>query len=164
MNKKSYVKIGILFVFGLCILAGCSAQQGETYTAEDLGNLAEIKIYSAENHELIKTIRDEEQLYRYNQCPIFDDSITEERQKELEKELEGAKEQYVFVSYKHPAARFGTKELEENMAITLYEDTNIVKMELSGESIKAGSVPEELLIFYDELSEEDINFYRSLIA
>ena len=40
MNKKSYVKIGILFVFGLCILAGCSAQQGETFTVEDLGKLA----------------------------------------------------------------------------------------------------------------------------
>ena len=56
MNKKSYMKIGILLMVGLFICAGCSAQQGEKYTVEDLDNLAEIKIYSAENNELIKTI------------------------------------------------------------------------------------------------------------
>lgn len=63
MNKKSYIIISILLVFGLCICAGCSAQQGEKYTIEDLDNLAEIRIYSVENNELIKTISDEEQLY-----------------------------------------------------------------------------------------------------
>ena len=32
MNKKSYMKIGILLMVGLFICAGCSAQQGEKYT------------------------------------------------------------------------------------------------------------------------------------
>ena len=91
MNKKSYMKIGILLMVGLFICAGCSAQQGEKYTVEDLDNLAEIKIYSAENNELIKTISDEEQLYQYNQCSLYDDSDTEEHQHKLEKDLEGAK-------------------------------------------------------------------------
>ena len=77
MNKKSYMKIGILLMVGLFICAGCSAQQGEKYTVEDLDNLAEIKIYSAENNELIKTISDEEQLYQYNQCSLYDDSDTD---------------------------------------------------------------------------------------
>ncbi len=74
---------------GLCICAGCSTQQGEKYTIEDLDNLAEIRIYSAENNELINTISDEEQLYQYNQSSLFDDSDIVERQDELEKELEG---------------------------------------------------------------------------
>ena len=49
MNKKSYMKIGILLMVGLFICAGCSAQQGGKYAVEDLDNLAEIKnIFSGE--------------------------------------------------------------------------------------------------------------------
>ena len=163
MNKKSYMKIGILLMVGLFICAGCSAQQGGKYTVEDLDNLAEIKIYSAENNELIKTISDEEQLYQYNQCSLYDDSDTEEHQHKLEKDLEGAKEQYYMISYKYPVARFGGEELVENTTITLYEDKNIIKMTVSGESIKGFSVLEEFLVFYYEVSEEEMNFYHSLV-
>lgn len=162
MNKKSYFIISILLVFGLCICAGCSAGQGQKYTREDLDNLAEIKIYAAKDHELIKTIIDEEQLYQYNQCMFFEDSDIEERQDELEKDLDEAKEQYDLISYKYPVARFGGKELEENTTITLYENTNIVKMTVAEEAIRSLSIPEEFLTFYYELSEEEINFFRSL--
>lgn len=162
MNKKSYFIISILLVFGLCICAGCSAGQGQKYTREELDNLAEIKIYSAQDHELIKTISDEEQLYQYNQCMLFEDSDIEERQDELEKDLDDAKEQYDLISYKYPAARFGEKELEKNTTITLYENTTIVKMTVAEEAIKSLSILEEFLTFYYELSEEEINFFRSL--
>ena len=40
MNKKSYMKIGILLMVGLFICAGCSAQQGGKYTVEDLDGAA----------------------------------------------------------------------------------------------------------------------------
>ena len=70
------------------------APQREKYTLEELNNLAEIRIYAAENNELLKTISDEEQLYQYNQGSAFDDSDIAERQGELKKDLEGAKEQY----------------------------------------------------------------------
>ncbi len=162
MNKKNFIKIGILFVVGLCICVGCSTKQGGKYTLEELDNLAEIKVYSAENDDLIKTISDEEQLYQYNQCFSFDDSDIEEHQNELKKEIEGANEQYYLVSYKYPVARYGRKELEENTTITLYEDTNIIKMAVSEGSIK-GFFPEEFLVFYYEISEEEMNFYRSLV-
>lgn len=163
MNMKSQIKIVILLVLGLCVCAGCLAGQGGKYTMEDLDNLAEIKIYSAENNELIKTISDEEQLYQYNQCLLFDDLDIEERQRELEEDLEGAKEQYYLISYKYPVARFGGKELEENITITLYEDTNIIKMTVAEESIKGLSVPEEFMSFYYELSDEEMNFYRRFL-
>lgn len=143
MNSR--IKTVIWMALGLCMCAGCSAQQGGKYTREDLDNLAEIRIYAAENNELIKTISDEEQLYQYNQCSVFDGSDIEERQDELKKDLEGA------------------KELEENNSITLYEDTNIVKMTVAEESIKAFSIPEEFLTFYYEMSEEEMNFYRTLV-
>ncbi len=160
---KNRIKTVIWIVLVLCICAGCSARQGEKYTREDLDNLAEIRIYAAENQELIKTVTDEEQLYQYNHCSIFDGSDIEERQDELKKDLEGVKEQYYLSAYKYPAARFGAKELEENHTITLYEDTNIVKMTVAEESIKAFSLPEEFLTFYYEMSEEEMNFYRTFV-
>ena len=163
MNKKTYIKIGILLVLGLCVCAGCSAGRERKYTIEELDNLAEIRIYSAENDELIKTISDEEQLYQFNHRPFFDDSDIIERQSELEKELEGAKAQYYLVTYKYPVARFGSKELERNVTLTLYEEADIIKMAAAQESIKAFSIPEEFLTFYYETSEEDMNFYRSLV-
>ena len=67
------------------------------------------------------------------------------------------------ISYKYPVARFGKKELEKNITIILYEDTSIIKMTVAEESIKGFSVPEDFLTFYYEISEEDMNFYRSLI-
>lgn len=162
MNKRSCVIIGILLVLGSFVCTGCSARQGEKYTAEDLDNLAEIRIYTAEDDELIKTVSDEEQLYQYNQCPFFDDPVTEEQQEELEKELEGANEQYYLTTYKYPVSRFGKKELEENTTITIYENANIIKMTVAEESIKAFSFPEEFLVFYYEISEEEMEFFRAL--
>ncbi|MCM1090028.1 MAG: hypothetical protein NC413_04240 [Muribaculum sp.] len=155
-------KITMLLVLGLCICAGCSAQQERKYTLEDLNNLAEIQIHSAEDNEPIKTISDEEQLYQYIQCSLWSDLDVEE-QDELKKGLEDVKEQYYLVSYKYPVARFGKKELEKNNTITLYEDTNIIKMTAAEESIKAFSFPEEFLTFYYEATEEEMNFYRSLV-
>lgn len=163
MNKKNYIKIGILLVLGLSVFGGCSARREGTYTREELDNLAEIRIYSAENDELIKTISDEEQLYQYNQCSPRDASYMEERQDEWKKAIKDAKAQYSFVSYKYPVARFGKKEPEENTTITLYEDKNIIKMKASGESLKAISLPENFLVFYYELSDEEMNFYHSLL-
>lgn len=163
MNMKNRIKTVIWMALALCMCAGCSAKQGEKYTREDLDNLAEIRIYAAENNELIKTVTDEEKLYQYNHCSVFDGSDIEERQDELKKDLEGAKGQYDLTAYKYPAARFGEKELEENNTITLYEDTNIVKMTVAEGSIKAFSLPEEFLTFYYEISEEEMDFYRALV-
>lgn len=163
MNKKICIAIGMLLVFGLCICAGGFVPQERKYTIEDLDNLAEIKIYSAQNNGLIKTIKDEEQLYQYNQYSFLDNAGIEGRQDELKKELEGVEEQYYLISYKYPVARFGEKELEENITITLYEDTNIIKMTVAEGNIKAFSLPEEFLVFYDELSEEEMKFYHSLV-
>lgn len=161
-NGKNKLKTGILAVLVLSICTGCSAGQGEKYTREELDNLAEIRIYSAENNELVKTISDEEQLYQYNQCPFFDDSDLVERQDELKKDLEGAEEQYYLTAYKYPAARFGAKEPEENHTITLYENSNIIQMTVAEEAIKSFSVPEEFLTFYYEMPEEEMEFFRSL--
>lgn len=167
MNKKicikTHIKISVLSVFLLCICAGCSTGQERTYTLEELDRLAEVRVYSAEDKELIKTISEEEQLYEYHQHSMcFEASDTEERQEEMEKELEGAREQYELVSYRYPVARLGGKEPEEDVTLTLYENTNVIKMTVAEGNIKAFSVPEEFLTFYYELSDEEIAFFRSL--
>ena len=162
MNKKRFIKIGMFLVMLLCICAGCSMKQEEKYTLEELDNLAQIEIYLAENDEQIKVIDDEELIYQYIQC-FPDGSYSEEEQEELEKSLEGIAEEYYLISYKYPVARFGKGELEKNTTITIYENSNIVKMTVSDESIKAFSIPQEFLTFYYEVSDEDMEFYRSLI-
>jgi hypothetical protein len=81
----------------------------------------------------------------------------------LKESLEGKREQYYLISYKYPVAHFGEKELEENTTITLYENTNIAKMVVAGENIKAFSISEEFLTFYYELSDEEMEFYHSLV-
>lgn len=111
----------IVVLVGLYVYAGCSTRQGEKYTAEELDNLAEIRVYSAESGELIKTITDEELLHQFIHCAVFDDMDIEKNQSALEKDLDAAKALYSFVSYKYPAARFGSKELEENVTVTVFE-------------------------------------------
>lgn len=162
MNKKRFIKLGMFLVMVLCICAGCSTNKERKYTLDELDNLAQIEIYSAENDELIKVIDDEEMLYRYNQC-VLDGSYSEEEQEELEKSLEEIAEEYYLTTYKYPVARFSKGELEKNTTITIYKDSNIVKMTVAEESIKAFSIPQEYLTFYYEVSEEDMEFYRSLI-
>ncbi len=163
MNKRNYIKICMLLVLGLCIFTGCSPRQDKTYTMEELDNIAKIEIYSAKNDKLIKTINDENQIYQYNHCVFSDDSDTEEYQEDLKKSIEGADEQYYFISYKYSAAHFSRQKTEKNSTITLYENSNIVKMTVSEESVKNISLPEEFLTFYYEISDEDMEFYHSLI-
>ncbi len=162
MDKKRFIKISMFLVMVLCICAGCSMNQERKYTLDELGNLAQIEIYSAENDELVKVIDDEETLYQYNQC-FPDGSYSEEEQEELEKSLEGIAEEYYLISYKYPVARFGKGELEKITTVMLYENSNVVKMTVADESIKAFSIPQEFLTFYYEVSDEDMEFYRSLI-
>ncbi len=157
------MNIAVALVLMLWICAGCSRRQEGKYTAEELDNLAEIRIFSAENNELIKIIDDEELLYQYNQSVFSDDTYTEEQDEELKKRLEEAKEKYCLISFKYPVSRLGGEELEENTVITLFENTNIIKMEVSEASMKGAPIPDEFLVFYYEAPEEEMDFYYSLI-
>ena len=48
-------------------LTGCGLSEENGYTREELGNLAKMEIYEAGSDTLLKTIEDEETLYRFNQ-------------------------------------------------------------------------------------------------
>ncbi len=166
--RKNVLGFFIVFV----LLCGCGTdkvpfmeeqEENKQYTAEELGNLVQIEIYSGKEEEPLNIIDREEILYQYNQCLDYNNLNSEEQQKELEKNVEGLEEEYTIVSYKRPAALINDESLEKNTTITIYENSNIVKMTVSQESIKGAYVPEEFLIFYYEASEEDMEFYRSLV-
>ncbi|MCH5254972.1 MAG: hypothetical protein J1F41_08600 [Lachnospiraceae bacterium] len=161
MRKRQFI-IGMLIFGVLCICAGCSSNQDSSYTLEQLDNLAQLEIYSAETNELIKVISDEETLYQYNQCS-FDSDESVEHQAEFKNSVEGLKEEYYIESYKYPVSQFGSQELEKNITITVYENSNVIKMTVSEESIKGDSIPQAFLTFYYEMSDEDMDFYYSLV-
>ena len=111
------------------------------------------KIYSALNNELIKTIDNEKILSEYNNKLSFYEDY-EENQEKLKENIQEQKEQYKLVDYKFPVSKIGNKELEENFTITLYENSNIIKMTASSESIKSFSLSQEFLSFYYSISDK----------
>lgn len=161
MNKKVYIIISIIFIILLVICTYSNISQNGKKNTNN--NLAKIEIYSANNNELLKVIKDVKILADYtNNFSFYEDY--EENQESLKDTVNDLKEQYKFISYKAPVAKFGNKELEKNYTITLYENSNIVKMTASNESIKSFSLPEEFLTFYYNISNEDLQFFYSLIG
>lgn len=165
MNRKRRIKqagFGI-WILSVCVCAGCAANPDAKYTREELDNLARIELYSAGSEDAAKVIEDADALYRFHQV-AFDEveEPFEEQQEELEEAVEEAVEEYRFVTYKYPVSRFGSKEPEEDMSITVYENSDIVKMSVSQGRIKGASIPQEYLTFYYEISDEDMEFFLSL--
>lgn len=163
MNKKTYIIISIAFILLLCFGIFSSVFQKKDYSNNNVdNNLAKIEIYSTQNNELIKTIDNKKILNEYNKKLSFYENYAE-NQENLKESIQKLKEQYKFISYKFPVAKIGNKELEENFTITLYENSNIIKMTVSNESIKSFSLPQEFLTFYYSISNEELQFLISLI-
>lgn len=159
-------------VLAACLLVGCSVSQDRKYTEEELDNLAKLEIYEAGSDTPLKTIEDEETLYQYNQIfsgtgddfaewePEFDDYEPEEG--EWKENPSDGQETYRIVVYKYPVAKFGDKEPVKTLTMTLYENTDIVRIVVADTVIKSFSLPEEFLTFYYEMTEEEREFYASL--
>ena len=181
-NIKNIFSALAVIALTISALTGCSISDGGGYTREELGNLAKLEIYEADSDTLIRAIEDEETLYRFNQ--VFqvsqvsgDDSDSEDAYIEWEsapedygmgteepKELlKDARKTYDIVIYKHPVAKFGDKEPVKFLTMTLYENTDIVRIVVADESIKIFSLPEEFLTFYYEMSEEEREFCVPLL-
>ena len=162
MNKKTYIRMSVIVIFLLAFGILSSVFQENDYS-NNIGNnnLAKIEIYSALNNELIKTIDNEKTLSDYNKLSFYEDY--DENQEKLKENIQEQKEQYKFVAYKFPVSQIGNKELEENFTITLYENSNIIKMTVSSESVKNFSLPQEFLTFYYSTSNEELQFLNSLI-
>lgn len=166
MKRK---KDGKLFCLIFCmaaglLLGGCGAPAEKSYTKEDLQNTAKLELYEAGSDTVVKTIEDEETLYQYVQAAEFsEDAFDAEKEKKLKETAENAGGTYDIVVYKYPASKFGDKEPKKSMTITLYRDTNIAKMCVEPGEVKNIALPEELLTFYYEMSEEESAFYESVL-
>ncbi len=158
MKKILYfLMAGILSVMAL---TGCGADRDNA--GEDLQRLAQIEVYSSDGN-LINTITDEDILEQFNSLNFTDiSSDTDSEQDGLESETDKLTVLYTIVSYKEPAAVHNNGALEKLMEITVYEDSNIVREQVVQESIKGSYIPEEYLVFYSMVSDEDKNFILSL--
>lgn len=160
-------------------LTGCGLSEENGYTREELDNLAKLEIYEAGSDTLLKTIEDEETLYRFNQmvqrsgdssdsedaCIEWESALEDSGMgtEEPKEPVEDGRETYSIVVYKYPVAKFGDREPVKFLTMTLYENTDIVRIVVADESIKIFSLPEEFLTFYYEMSEEEREFCVSLL-
>jgi len=151
------------FVFLLIILSGCTLKDtanDKKYTAEELQMLAKLEIYSVNDNLLLHTIEDQDILFRFNSLDIL---YALESDKDINDiDLENHNPLYRIVAYKFPAAKINDGSLIENLTITVYEGTNIAKMQAPPGTIKNFPTPAEFLGFYSELSKEDKDFLVSL--
>lgn len=156
------------------LLSGCGFSREDGYTRKELENLARLEVYEAGSDTLLKTVEDEETLYRYLQAEVFSgDAFESESEKEPEEipeapeipETPGSEDEaYYLVAYKYPAAKFGEQEPKKTYTTVLYRDTDIAKLVVEDESVIHIALPEELLTFYYRMSEEEQRFYESLLS
>lgn len=163
-------------VMAVTLLTGCGSLAEEEYTREELENLARLELYEAGSDELLRTIEDGETLYQYLQATEVPDADYEYEDDyeyyeyeawgggELKEAAESAGEAYYLVVYRYPAAKFGSKEPEKVYTVTLYRDVKIAKMTGAEGLIKVIDLPEEMLTFWYEMSEEEADFYESLLT
>ncbi|MBD5529191.1 MAG: hypothetical protein HDR02_12440 [Lachnospiraceae bacterium] len=140
-------------------LTGCGAGRDD-----DEGNvqeLAQIEIY-ADDGRLIDTISDEDILRRFSSLSYTDIPVEDSEQDELASAVGNLTEVCTIVIYKAPVAVYNDGTLEKLMELTIYEDSNIVKEQFAPESIKMFKIPEEFLVFYSTVSDEEKNFMLSL--
>ena len=168
MTKKLFVAISILLMFS--VFCGCSIRNSADSSKKTLENqrLARIEVYSENGKNLIDTIEDKETLAAFNENNSFtepwdgmDDDYMKQ-QADIQKKLEKYKPQYIFISYKTPAAINSDGALEKVLEITVYKDTNIIKEQISPDNVKSFSVPIQYLTFYFEASDEVIAYLHSL--
>lgn len=140
-------------------LTGCGAGRDD-----DEGNvqeLAQIEIY-ADDGRLINTISDEDILRKFGSLSCADIPVEDSEQDELANAAGNLTEVYTIAIYKAPVAVYNDGTLERLMELTIYEDSNIVKEQYVPESIKMYKIPEELLVFYSMVSDEEKDFILSL--
>ncbi len=154
------ISVIVIFLLAFGILSSVF-QENDYLNNTGNNNLSKIEIYSALNNELIKSIDNEKILSDYNKLFFYEHY--EENQEKLKENIQKQKEQYKLVAYKFPVSQIGNKDLEENFTITLYENSNIIKMTVSSESVKNFSLPQEFLTFYYSTSNEELQFLNSLI-
>lgn len=156
MIKKLIFIISLSLLF---VLSGCNTQDQK---------LKKVEVFSS-NNTLLNTIEDEEELATFNENLSLEEKWNEidenylNQQEELKKKLEDYEVQNVFITYQATAAKNSSESLEKVMGITLYENSNIIKVEISPDTVKNGATPAEYLTFYFETTDKIIEYLNSLV-
>lgn len=164
--KSRAVCFGIVYALSGALFTGCTPAADQGYTREELNNLARLELYEAENGTLLQTIEDEDTLYRYCKAQegmASENAYVAKEEDNLKEPPDAAGASYYLAVYQYPASKFGDKDPQKIYTLTLYQDTDIVKIVVEDEAIKNISLPEELLTFYYEMPEEESMFYESLL-
>lgn len=148
----------------ITVLGACSIDRNKNdkeYTSRELQRLCRIEVYSSEDNSLINTIEDSDILFKFNQWSNEITGLSGEKN-EIKEKLEDSESLYCIAAYKSSAALHKDRELEKNITVTIFKDTNMIKVEISPEAIKSFSVPSEYLIFYEDITDEKMQFLISL--
>lgn len=165
--RSKAVCFGIVCVLAGTLLTGCGSAAEGNYTREELNNFARLELYDAESGTLLKTVEDEETLYQF--CKVgtaglaSEDAYMPEEGENLRETAEAAGASCYLEVYQYPAAKFGDKTPQKIYTFTLYQNTNIARVAVEDAAVKNIKLPEELLTFYYEMSEEESAFYESLL-
>lgn len=170
MIKK--IIIILLMLLQFFILNGCSAENfaDRSKNVSEDKRLACVEIYSANDKTSVTTIQDRESLSSFQENTLFteewdksvnaDDMI--EQQPVLPKEVETNEPEYIFITYREPVAVINDGTLEKELEIVTYRNTNIIKVQISPDNVKNMPIPSDYLTFYLEISDEVIEYLRSL--
>lgn len=156
MNKKITFVVSLLLLF---ILGGCNTESQK---------LKKVEVFSS-NNTLLNTIENKEELKTFNENLSLEENWNEidenylNQQEELKKTIENHEEQYIFITYQAAVAKNSSESLEKVMEIIVYEKSNIIKVEISPDTVKNISIPSEYLTFYFETSDEIIEYLNSLL-
>lgn len=156
---KKYI-LAFTVILAALYLGGCGRESQSN--KEDLNRLTKIEVYSADDNILINTVEDKEVLIQFNKWVSSDFSYSEEDQDKWKQEAENSRAAYSIVSFKSPAAMINDKTPEKEMTITVFENSNIIKQQIDPGNIKNFSLPSEFLVFYYEISDEDMEFLQFL--
>jgi hypothetical protein len=145
----------------ILILCGCSVGAGAN-GGEDLNlqRYARLEVYSASDDRLISIFEDEDTLIQFNKNIDF--SFNFDQQDRNKGYLEEQSPQFIIKSYKKSAAILSNDALEEDIEITIYIDTNMIKMQTPSDTVKNHSVQSNFLTSYHEISNEAIIFLTLL--
>lgn len=155
MMRRPFLII-VMFLAFMCF-GGCGNRQEE----EGFQSLSRLEIYEADGETLINTVEDKEKLIQFQKAGWQQEADGAEAAGTAGPP-EGKEPFYSIAVYKPPAALLNNRKPEKIYTVTLYRDTNVIRMAAEPDSIKNISVPEEWLTFYYEISQEDMDFLLSL--
>ncbi|WP_101698275.1 hypothetical protein [Clostridium minihomine] len=158
-------EIIIIFLFlSIIVSSECvtTFTNSSTLNTPATQSLALAEVYSAKDWEWLKAIEDQNTL---NFISAVLSPVTQEKfqkQPSKTKTLQHLKPEYLFRLYKSGAAHSNSRFPEKMLDITLYKNTNTLRMQLPVSITKSQSLLTDYLTYYYDAPAEVIAYFKSL--